>query len=151
MALNESKRKRSLPDWMKSPKKPSPVKSTDSKAHGSVGLKTQRPSYPPISIKKTKQLPKRLERWEPETDNAGRAGPSRVNEFESFIDDPNYTKSCSSSISNVSSKSKPSAEELDAFIMSVDDLTRVAQEVIKEEHQKNAKRLLSDTQKRAPS
>lgn len=131
MDLNETKRKRQVPDWMKSPSKPSAGKSTDVKVNASHIQKSHRPSYPPISIKKTKQPPKSSER---RTESGKRS---------------NHKSSCAVSLQERNDTDKDSSSEfllgspvdepmggLDDFCMTVDDLTRVAQEIIDEEQQK---------------
>lgn len=133
MDLNETRRKRSIPDWMKSSDS-SPIKSPN-KTNSRVGFKQQRPSYPAISIKKTKQIPKPANDVVPHTSkhhrekNVGPAFSSRVKDNQDL-----GSKECSSSFSVDFQAENTSVDN--EYIMTVDELTCVAQEVINEARQK---------------
>lgn len=136
MASNESKRKRSVPEWMKSPPKISPQKGCGGKGNLSHVQRVQRPSYPPISIKKRKQLPKAVNEQELEV---GSPGPSNIGGIEPLDggQDSRCTKQDRATVCDELSLYNITEKELDEFTMTVDDLTTVAKEVMKKERQEN--------------
>lgn len=135
MSLNKTMRKRSLPEWMKSPSQSSFV----SKGKLSPHRKAQGPSYPPISVKKIKKVPKLLEgslTQADEQDTCSLAGISIENKEGNLNVNPTLEITDQSSKSIHHSPSEEKESEIDDLFLTVEDLTRMAQEVINEELQK---------------
>lgn len=127
MDLNLTKRKRTVPTWMK-PSNSSPTKSPN-KTICRAGAKQQRPSYPEIVIKKT-QIPK------PQKDVVPHQQKNLRPPSTSKVKDDHESKSveCGSSFS-IDFQAGSSSPDNDYF-MTVDELTSIAQEIINEDKQK---------------
>lgn len=136
MDLNETKRKRIIPEWMKSPNN-SPTKSP-SKTNSRVGLKQPRPSYPAISIKRTKQSPKSVKDLEPHTSKTFRAkdAKSPAPKEDQSLKHGKSSSSSSSSRRSVDFRTENDSVSDDSYFMTVDELTAVAQEVLNEARRK---------------
>lgn len=135
MDSKELKRKRLVPEWMKSPTK-SPSKSPQSKS------RAQRPNYPELPLKRSKQTLKPLGKTEEKMSNKLSPPSSYVQSFEQEFRGIEALSSHAAPTTSNSSSDSPqksyTTSDIDEFVMTVEDLTRVAQEVIREEQNRRA-------------
>lgn len=141
MNVNESKRKRIVPQWMRSPSK-----SPQSK------IAAPRPSYPQLPLKRTKQSSKNpeqtLERTKRQQRNKIVDSVSRErlkHEVDVGDEQSSSTEPYSLNLFNNSQSTSFTNPVIENFVMTVEDLTKVAQEVIMEERQRRAQSMLSRT------